>query len=577
MSEQEQRANEMQLIMEQAVQHLEAQYAGLEPPSTRALPAIEEMLPMTDGVSLRTVIQRPAGDGPFPTIIQRSCYPHIESIHKAHAQAYAQRGFAFVYQFCRGTGGSEGIWEPNVNDRSDGKVTLDWLDAQPWTGSIGFLGSSYLAFTGWITADILPPKVRTLYLTHYGTDRFVSAYQRGLFRVDVLTAWAMENAGKPIDADFMESAAYCPQITVDENLWKVGELSWYRDWITNTNRDDEYWKSGFWKMLKDIPGKIKVPLYLGASWYDHHLGSALQTWQDLSEETRTGSTLRIGAWNHMFMPCLEGQKTENLENSDTKTAFDWFCAYLRDKKPLKNGVLAYQIGADVWREEPVYPFETGSAYRMYFSNKRGEEGYMLLKEPAQEGHISYTYNPENPVPTHGAESVLRHIEEAGSRLQFPCGYREDVISFMGEPMKESLEILGEIEVALYVSSDAEDTSFNAKVMEVFPDGRAYNIRSSIATLAYPNEKAVQRGTYKAGEVVQITIKMWDIFWKTRVGSKLRVDISSSDFPEYVAHTNNPGIWALQTSAKKAHQKLHFGQKYTAHVKIPLMKKTSTCQ
>lgn len=119
------------------------------------------------------------------------------------------------------------------------------LDKLSWIDCMGYKGASYLALTGWAMADAMPSKVRSMYLTVYGTSRHTSAYKDGLFRQDILTAWAMSNAGFPVSADYLTSAAYRPQVQVDEALWGK-RLDWYRDWITHTDADDPYWQQGFW-------------------------------------------------------------------------------------------------------------------------------------------------------------------------------------------------------------------------------------------------------------------------------------------------------------------------------------------
>ena len=118
----------------------------------------------------------------FPVLIQRSCYPNQQPLYEINGVELTRRGYGYVVQTCRGTGKSEGHWEPNVNERPDGRDTLQWLNDQPWAENIGYFGASYLALTGWAIADIVPPKVKGMMLTVYGTDRFKSAYEKGLFR-----------------------------------------------------------------------------------------------------------------------------------------------------------------------------------------------------------------------------------------------------------------------------------------------------------------------------------------------------------------------------------------------------------
>ena len=151
----------------------------------------------------------------------------------------------------------------------------------------------------------------------------------------------------------MESAAYRPQVEVDEALWG-GKLSWYRDWITNTDLDSEYWSSGFWKELRDIPGKIRIPLFIKEGWYDHHLGSALNTYYHLlSKESKAHTTVQIGPWNHGYRPAVTHQDLTNLKDDSVETPMLWFDRILRKGELPEAAVRQYVIGADCWREYKV--------------------------------------------------------------------------------------------------------------------------------------------------------------------------------------------------------------------------------
>lgn len=269
----------------------------------------ERFLPMPDGVKLHTTIYKPVGKGTFPVLIQRSCYPSQMEIYKVYGEELARRGYGYVLQVCRGTGRSEGEWEPNVNERGDGLAALGWLNDQEWAESIGCFGASYLALTGWAIADAVPEKVKGMMLTVYGTDRFKSAYEKRLFR-------------------------------------------------------------------------------------------------------------------------------------------------------------------------------------------------------------------------------------------------HDVVSFVSRPLIEKLEIAGRIKVRLQVKTDVEDTAFSAKLCEVFPDGRAYNIRSGITTIAADLPEGAD---YIPGEQTEVSVDFWDIVWTIQPGSCLRLDISSSDFPQYAAHSNYAGIWSDQEKSRIARQ------------------------
>ena len=161
------------------------------------------------------------------------------------------------------------------------------------------------------------------------------------------------------------------------------------------------------------------------------------------------------------------------------------------------------------------------------------------------------------------------MNKVGSLEQPEPDWRPDVKSFLSEPLKKPLEIHGSINVRLFVQTDAEDTSFTAKLMEVFPDGTAVNIRGSITTLAYRNGRST-RGIYTPGEIVEINIRMWDIAWKTQAGSRLRLDISSSDFPQYAVHPNLPGVWSMIRETKPAQETVWYGKACPSCVELPVI-------
>lgn len=530
----------------------------------------EYFIPSSDGVRLETWLYFPLhSEGPVSTIAVRSCYPNQEELLVKKAEAFNRRGFGFAIQWCRGTHRSEGDWVPNVHEREDGLAFMDFLQQDARILNVGYWGDSYLAMTGWCMADAVPSKVKAMCLNVYGCFRHVSAYQDGLFRQDILTSWAMENAGKMVNADYLESAAFRPQIEVDEKMWGI-RLDWYRDWITHTDADDLYWKEGFWGMMKEIPSKIRIPLYIREGWYDHHLGSALCSWNALAEKTKAMSILEIGPWNHYSNVCIEHQTTKSLRNNSISGPALWFDGILRKGMEPAEEIRLYEVGGDTFEKYQEYPVPVKESRVFYLRAGSDPINHKLTSaEGAKQSSVSYVYDPNDPVISHGAESTLHSIQENGSLLQAEVNARGDVISFVSDSLQESLHVNGQISVHLFVSSDARDTAFTAKLMEVFEDGSAYNVRGTITTLAYRNG-ASHRGTYRPGEIVRITLNMWDIDWLFHKGSRLRLDISSSDFPQYAVHTNHEGIWSLQKDTIIAHQTIYTGGDTSSDVILPLV-------
>ena len=521
------------------------------------------MLPSWDGTELETIIYRPVLEGAVPTVVCRTCYPEMDPLYEARAVEYCKRGFAYIVQYCRGIRNSGGKWEPNVNERADGKAFLDWVDSQEWVESIGYAGHSYLALTGWAIADIVPQKVRTMYLTHYGVFRHTSAYQDGLFRHDVLTGWAMGNAGVPITADYLESCRYRPQLTVDEDLWGY-RLDWYRALLQSPEPDAEYWKTGFWGELAAIPGRVTIPIFMEEGWYDHHLGSALRTYRALPEETRRKSVFVIGAWNHGFVPSSGGHKGKNYDENDEARALDWFTDLLVDKTIPHGCVREYVIGEDLWRSYSDLP--AGKAEHRFYLD--GTDFSLRDEPPSGCGESVYRYDPDNPEMSCGGDSLLVSQERQGSLLQPDFIDDGSALCFTTEPLKEPLTFSGPIKAVLNVKSDAKDTAFMAKYIEVMPDGRAYNIRTAVTTLAFRNGSHT-REDYTPGEPVRIEFNSWDVAWQLQKGSRLRVEFRSSDFPQYAIHSNYAGAWAEQRAARTALQTIIWGGENGSFISLPI--------
>ncbi|MEK0279615.1 CocE/NonD family hydrolase [Bifidobacterium mongoliense] len=555
-----------------------------------------------DGVSLTTDIFRPSGPGPYPTIVVRCPYPNQVGLWKLHGTEMARRGYALVRQWCRGTHTSQGTWEPNVHEREDGRDLLDYLERQSWVRVIGLWGTSYLSLACWLLADIPTPKVVSICANHYGTDRFASAYQKGSFRSDVLTAWAMQNAGHPVDASYEQSALHRPQMDVDVDMWG-GRLDWYRDWISHPNGGDAYWGEGFWGLLRGIPARVKVPMFIQEGWFDHHLGSSLIGYETLAPEIKEHSWLRIGCWNHYFLNALEGLEPPHLNTGEVPGALEWFDLTLKRGITPERKVEYYAIGTDMWHEASSWPVVSDAATdtagdvetdgtagaqtagageeRLYLGADVGIDGgvdgsaigrtadlggVLTAEAPSASGSVGYDYDPDDPVPTRGGEALLTTMDEIGARVQPEVGYRPDVLSFVSGVLDHDLHIQGKMRVELYVSSSAEDTAFTAKLIGVDPDGTARNYRSSITTIAMDEPDAP---AYRPGDVRKVTVEMWDICWDLPAGSRLRCDVSSSDFPQYAVHTNTAGLWSEQDHAVVAHQRIHCGGSTPSCVVLPV--------
>jgi putative CocE/NonD family hydrolase len=535
---------------------------------------------MRDGVELATTVYEPDSAGPWPTILIRNPYD-VAFVH-SWCGTFVRFGYACVYQETRGQMESGGEWEPMVHEPDDGEDALAWLVRQPFhDGNIGLYGPSYLASVQWAAASRgLPPEVKTMVPLVFGTDLYALAYERGMFRHEVLTAWSAIMPGRGFATAnrefYQDMVRHRPHVEVDERFLGT-RLDWYRDYVTQPGRGDALWQRPELADVLAAPARTRVPVLLIGGWYDIFLAGQLADWQHLASRER--SKLVIGPWTHLQEPAGDLDLPDARGTAwQWQLVLDWMGHHLRGE-PLDQpvGVVeTYAIGEDRWHLREAWPPPV-SERRLHLdglADAHGCDGGRLVPDaPDREQRVTYTYDPDDPVPMRGGAGSLAFIIADGgpvhSVLQGGLCERADVLSFATPPLEQALHIAGPVRVALAVSSDAPDTAFTAKLVEVFPDGRAYNIRDGITSLAYRDDDRAPK-PYEPGAVVDVELTLWPIEWVVQPGSRLRLDVSSSNFPAYHAHPNRAGVWALQTDAVPARQTLHAGSGRTGSLALPVL-------
>lgn len=344
------------------------------------------------------------------------------------------------------------------------------------------------------------------------------------------------------------------------------ESPWYRNWIHSTARSDRYWNSGCWGRYATIAQKVNVPILLQTGWYDIFLDPTLSAYRHLSDSTRSRSRLIVDPWHHGNtvggdLPCPDENRFGTFQ---VRLALEWFDATVKGIGAAEDvgAITAYDVGAGAWRRFSD-GLQSNSTLTLYASAEAGDvAGARKLTAAApQEDRIRYVYDPTDPVPSRGGK-LLTNYNELGapsecSVKQDAPGARADVISFVSDAFAEPTTLLGEAVAVLRVCSDADDTAFTAKIMEVRPDGAAYNVRDGICTLAHRNGDA-QRLPYEPNTEVDVTLHLGDLFWTVGRGSRIRADISSSNFPAFHVHPNYAGCWADVSKTRTANQTVKTG-------------------
>lgn len=532
-------------------------------------------VPMSDGVELAATLFTPKKGTSWPVVVVRSPYVINNMLYDLlYGELFPRHGYAQLLVDVRGTQDSDGEWDPMVNERQDGFDTIDWVGEQSWCdGNIATYGGSYLGYTQWAILDCDNPKLKTQYIDVFGNDPMQMQWRRGMFRQEVATMWAAQMMGenrlkvmmgKGANELYEKAYRVVPQVELGEQL--MGEpCDWYKTWVTKPDPMDPFWNEGTFGAIRAAAQKATRPVAFHSGWWDIFLRMTLQSWRDLPEGIREQSHFLIGPWVHQGITNGElkypGESKYGL--AAYKDVIRWF-DYMLKGEPY-DGTLgefeAYCIGDDGYHSlEGDLPETRKEVFYL-------GDHTLKKKAPRKKGSYEYDYDPEDPVPSTGGQLIAA----ASCVCQEKPGYRGDVISFVSPKQKKSMTLAGSMTVELYVASDAPATAFTVKVMEVKggPKGKAYNIRNDITDIRWVDETTYK--DYKPGTVRKLTIELCDIYWKLEKGSAIRVDISSSCFPEYHVHKNTAKLWSEETESHIAHQTVFYGGKTASKITLPIEK------
>lgn len=546
----------------------------------------EEMIEVEEGVFLHTTILFPSEDSPSPTVLIRNPYEYDIPRLLASVSHFTYFGYNVVLQSCRGSGKSDGRFVPFIYEKNDGLKTIEYISEQPWqNGEIVLFGFSYLSFCQYILADCLPKQVKTMFLDKLGVNRYAQMYMNGMFRPEFYTAWmiAVTDMDRRLDRSDMYHRALeiLPHKRVDEELFgrKVGH---YQAVISNVDKSSEFWQDNIWNSLQRMAGKLSVPVLMCAGWFDHQIKGMIHSYEGMRENIKKKSRFVIGPWDHLGMvpgdyPLENGMIMGSMS---IKAGLEWFDYQLKGGEVPEDylGTHLYRCGSHLWEHSHDLPrADTKRVFYLYPGREKPflKGGRLDLCLPEAETEVGYVYDPCDPVKTLGGNSMMAWMFKGfeGARhgpVQLPSyEERSDVLSFCSQTLDRDLEVSGSVRVHLFAATDAEDTAFTAKVVEITEDGTAYHVCDGITSIRYRNEsdRALE---YQTGEVVELILELWDICWKWKAGSKLRVDISSSNFPAYINHKNTKAPWHEETQSRIANQTLYFGEKYPTRVEFPVV-------
>jgi putative CocE/NonD family hydrolase len=547
----------------------------LSQPIFRVIEELDVKVSMRDGIRLSTNIYRPDTPGSFPVLLMRSPYGNGGEGDK-EGHFYAQRGYVVVIQDTRGRYNSEGIFDAMQPEALDGFDTQQWVGKQSWcNGKIGTIGGSYLGFTQWMPAPLGSPHLITMFPTKTFSDFYREVYVGGAFRILRWSPWSY-NMSRPdnVDMSFVQNrtdSAYrqIPFIEQDKLLgWKIPFL---RDWLAHPQRD------GYWERssVGDRYPDISVSIYHVGGWFDSFQQGTLDNFMrmtapDIDPEIRVKQKLLMGPWIHGSESRLTGDLDfgEDADFDTRELKLRWYDNQL---KGIDNGIMQeppvriFIMGANVWRYENEWPLAR-TAYRKYYfhssgnANTLGGDGKIDIDVPENENPDTFVYDPLNPVITPGRDEPIDQREVEA---------RNDVLVYSTGILKESLEVTGPVQVVLFASSSATNTDFTAKLVDVYPDGRAIRLCEGIIRASFRNPddppSAILPDT-----VYQYNISLWSTSNLFNKGHQIRVEISSSNFPRFDRNLNTGIIPALDTSYVKAGQTIYHCREYPSCIVLPII-------
>ncbi|MHC5061477.1 MAG: CocE/NonD family hydrolase [Planctomycetota bacterium] len=539
-------------------------------------------IPMRDGTELSANISRPKAEGKFPAILVRTPYGKDNDEDDDGADQ-AERGYAFVIQDCRGTGQSAGVWEPGVNERADGLDTHKWILAQDWCdGSIATTGGSYLGYTQWIVAPETGDWHKAMFTLVPLMDWHEIAYMGGAFGLGTSMGWGSEmlrptegeGAILPGNWDIDKAYRYLPLSRWDEQLgFKV---QFMRDWIGHPEYDS-YWKRC------GIAGKadrVKVPNITISGWYDVFINQGFEYVKAVRETSQSDVArkhchLIVGPWAH-GPNWMAGKRNfgKNAEIDVGQLQDRWFAYWLKGQGSIDD-LAPYRIfvmGTNRWRDEYEWPLAQ-TRYTPYYFHSSGSanslkgDGTISTAKLADEPADTFVYDPENPVPTRGG--CVLFGDKYGAQDQRKIEKRDDVLVFTSEKIKEDLEVTGPVKVVLYAASSAPDTDWTAKLVDVYPNGKAFNLCDGIIRARY-RDSATEPTLIEPGRIYRYEIDLWVTSNVFLPGHRIRVEISSSNFPRLDRNPNTGHKFGADAELRKAKQTIYHDADNPSHIILPVI-------
>ena len=510
------------------------------------------MVSMRDGVQLATDVYRDDATTVAPVVLMRT--PYNKDRAKGAAQQFAAAGYIAVVQDCRGKFASEGVFIPYNNEGQDGFDAIEWAGNQSWcNGRIGMWGSSYVGATQWQAAVEHPPKLVTITPTATWSSFYRNLYLGGAVRHSLIARWASGNSPKPEGAtvtdDWNRTLLHLPLSEIDDQVgWSI---SWLEAMLTHPT------PGGYWKRLDltDDMLDLKLPMQHVVGYYDFFSRESVNNFsrmQQLAKDqaTRKQQRLILGPWDHGTIgKSRVGDLDFGAEAQWDATAatLDWFDRTLKETAGSEATPIVpvryFVMGENRWHEAESWPpggYESTSFY-LHSSgraNTRGGDGQLNRAAPSTDEPVDrFRADPADPVPACPVtDQRPLHVAIWAPVDQRTIEDRDDVLCYSTEPLTQPLTFAGNARADLFVAADTADADWVVKLIDVHPDGAAYNLAVGILRGRF-RESELEPKPLTPNETCRISVDLGPIAAQIAPGHRLRVDICGAYFPLFDRNPN----------------------------------------
>jgi len=548
-------------------------------PQSDVLQQLGLAIPMRDGIRLAADLYLPHAGGRYGTILIRTPYNRKAGALGTY-QFFTQRGYAVLMEDVRGRYASQGIFGPTEQEGPDSSDTIDWIAGQPWSnGRVGMAGSSYLGMVQWWAAVQDNPHLVAISPMCSGDDEYLDRFYStgGALKLGHRLLWLAQNLTPPshVRPVFAGYIWHLPERTAD--VAALGEaLPLWRAALDHPSYDS-YWRPF---SLRDQLKRVGIPVLSLGGWFDNYAESDLDAFSRLAKRHDHVETW-IGPWAHN--PGLKFASRDFGSQAAIPIRLkqaEWFDRWMKgetNEADEENGpaLHIFVMGPNAWREEHEWPLARTRYTPLYLSSKGhansaegdGGLGWLPVRRSQPD---TFTYDPRFPAPTMGGAICCDpKLLPPGPLDQSPVEQRQDVLVYTSAPLSEDTEVTGPVRAVLYVATSANDTDFTAKLVDVARDGRPTIVTDGIQRLRY--RLSLDRPIFvKRNTPYQISIDAGVTSYVFPAGHRIRLEISSSNFPRFDRNLNSAEAVADETKIVKAKQTIFHEKGYPSEVILPII-------